>query len=46
MDQGIGPDNEFDDKDRFFREPMLPNESGKIPLRLFEEKFKILRFLS
>lgn len=44
MDPGIGPDNEFDDKDRFLRETKLPNESGTVPMRLFDDKFKTLRF--
>lgn len=44
MDPGIGPDKEFDDKDRFFKETMSPNELGITPIMLFDEKFKTLRF--
>lgn len=46
MDPGIGPDNEFDDKDSFSKETKPPNGSGMTPMRLFDEKFNTLRFFS
>lgn len=46
MDAGIGPEIEFDDKDRIFRDVKPPNELGNTPMRLFDEKFRTSRFLS